>query len=274
MMIVDRKELYLLAFNFTHLDIDHSRSFGLITRNSKLVQEAVKLFEADTKRQEYVPGYSKFVVSPANARKELATFLKGAKKELLIYDPKISDREMLRVIESRRKAGVEVRMIGHVSHGDLPVRGLTRLRLHTRAIISDRKHAFLGSQSLRHLELDGRREIGIIFRDLPAIASLVRVFEEDWTAAKPAEEKKVDLPVAKTAKKVAKIVAKSISASQVVKQVAKSLKQNGNGSVERAEVAEIAETAVKEAVKDTVKEATKEVVKAALEEAASAADEE
>src|SRR5216117_1646989 len=42
MMIVDHKELYLLAFNFTHLDIDHNRSFGLITRNPKLVQEASK----------------------------------------------------------------------------------------------------------------------------------------------------------------------------------------------------------------------------------------
>ena len=51
MILVDRKELYLLSFNFTHMDIDHSRSFGLITRNPKLIQEAGRLFEADTKRQ-------------------------------------------------------------------------------------------------------------------------------------------------------------------------------------------------------------------------------
>ena len=50
-MIVDRRELHLLAYNFTSLDIEHSRSFGLITRNPRLVAEAVKLFEADTKRQ-------------------------------------------------------------------------------------------------------------------------------------------------------------------------------------------------------------------------------
>src|ERR1700693_5535549 len=60
-MIVDRKELYLLAFNFTHLDIDHSRSFGLAIRNPKIVQEAVKLFEADTKRQPYTSGSPAFV---------------------------------------------------------------------------------------------------------------------------------------------------------------------------------------------------------------------
>src|ERR1700680_583615 len=89
-MIVDRKELYLLAFNFTHLDIDHSRSFGLIVRNPKIVQEAVKLFEADTKRQPYTPGYPAFVVSPVNARKQLSALIRAAKKKLLIYDPEIS----------------------------------------------------------------------------------------------------------------------------------------------------------------------------------------
>ena len=31
MMIIDRKQLYLLAFNLTRLDIDHSRSFGIVT---------------------------------------------------------------------------------------------------------------------------------------------------------------------------------------------------------------------------------------------------
>ena len=38
-MIVDRRELHLLAYNFTSLDIEHSRSFGLITRNPRLVAE-------------------------------------------------------------------------------------------------------------------------------------------------------------------------------------------------------------------------------------------
>ena len=69
LMIIDRKELYLLAFNLTYLDIEHSRSFGIITRNRQLVREAEKLFAADTKRNPYEPGLNSFVVSPLNARK-------------------------------------------------------------------------------------------------------------------------------------------------------------------------------------------------------------
>src|SRR5579864_8869009 len=110
-MIIDRRELFLLAFNYTYLDIEHSRSFGLVTSNPKLVQEGAKLFEADTKRQTYTPGLATFVVSPANSRKQLSAFIKGAKKQLLIYDPEISDTAMIRLLEESAKADVEIRII-------------------------------------------------------------------------------------------------------------------------------------------------------------------
>lgn len=263
MMLVDQKELYVLAFNFTHLDIDHSRSFGLITRNPKLVQEAGRLFNADTKRQVYKPGHTKFLVSPVNAREELAAFIKDAKKELLIYDPKISDRAILRLLNERSRAGVEIRVIGHVSGGRLPCRELKRMRLHTRVIIRDRRQAFLGSQSLRQLELDARREIGVIFRDHSAIAALLRVFKEDWAASEPAkrDEETSDRLATKTAKKVAKVVRKNISASPVVKQVVKAVRQKADKNLSNKEVEQTVKTAVKVAVGDSVKKATKEAVK-------------
>ena len=54
-MIVDRATLYVLGFNYTALDVDKSRSFGLVTKKRDLVQEAIKLFEADSLRQPYRP---------------------------------------------------------------------------------------------------------------------------------------------------------------------------------------------------------------------------
>jgi hypothetical protein len=35
MMLIDSQELYLLTYNFTHLDMEKSRSFGIVTRNSR-----------------------------------------------------------------------------------------------------------------------------------------------------------------------------------------------------------------------------------------------
>lgn len=53
MMIIDGRELYLMAFNLTNLDIERSRSFAVVTRDKEIVQEAMKLFDADSKRSPY-----------------------------------------------------------------------------------------------------------------------------------------------------------------------------------------------------------------------------
>lgn len=141
-----------------------SRSFGLVTRNSKLVREAIRLFEADTKRQAYRPEHARFVVSPENARTVFSRFLQGARKELLIYDPEISDPAVARILRKRQEGGVKLRVIGKVHDRHLPARQLRPMRLHVRLIIRDRQQAFLGSQSLRREELDSRREIGANFQ--------------------------------------------------------------------------------------------------------------
>src|SRR6185437_6439223 len=163
MLIIDEKELLLLAFNFTHLDISLSRSFAISTTNKALVAEAVRLFECDSKRTPYTAENKDFVVSPANAREQLILFIRGAKKQLLMYEMKISDSEFVKLLNEKISKGVDVRVIGSASNkgGALPTRKLP-MRLHTRGIIRDGRSVFLGSQSLRKLELEARREIGII----------------------------------------------------------------------------------------------------------------
>jgi phosphatidylserine/phosphatidylglycerophosphate/cardiolipin synthase-like enzyme len=181
MMIVDERVLHVYGFNFTRLDIVKSRSLGVITKNPKLVQEAIKLFKADDSRQNYMPGADRFVVSPENARERLARFISGARKQLLIYDPHVSDDAMLRLIKQRINAGVEVRIIGKVeAKWKIRCEKFPGRRLHIRAIIRDGRRAFLGSQSLRRLELEKRREIGVIINDKRVVRQMMAVFEQDW----------------------------------------------------------------------------------------------
>ena len=184
MMVVDTEWLHVYGFNYTKLDIDKSRSFGVVTRDRKLVAEAMRLFEADFTRQPYPPGHSRFVVSPENSRAVLTDFVKGAKKRLLIYDQQVSDNLVQRVLLDRVKAGVEIRIIGRLEK-DLPnvkVRKLADMRLHVRCIVRDGASAFVGSQSLRKLELDGRREVGVIVNDSRIAKKIAAVFESDWRA--------------------------------------------------------------------------------------------
>jgi len=185
MMIVDGEALHVYGFNYTRLDIDKSRSFGIVTRDKRLVSEALKLFDADMVRGIYTPGNPRFVVSPENSRSALTAFVKGAKRQLLIYDAQVSDNLVQRVLEERAKAGVEIRIIGRLEK-NLPgvkVRKLADMRLHVRAIVRDGVSAFIGSQSLRKLELDGRREVGVIVNDSRISRKIATVFETDWRAS-------------------------------------------------------------------------------------------
>ena len=191
LMIVDREELHVYGFNYTARDMK-SRSFGIVVRDRKTVQEAVRLFEADAQREEFEPDADGFVVSPENARQQLATFIKAADKQLLIWDPKVTDPQMIRLIHQRVKAGVDVRILGKIGKrgGDLRVQKLEANRLHVRAMVRDGEAAFVGSQSLRALELDARREVGLIVRDPKVVKQLQETFEEDWSGTELGEKEK------------------------------------------------------------------------------------
>jgi len=185
-IIVDNKKAFVLGFNFTNLDIKKSRSLGLITVNPKIVSALSKLIDADHNRVPPIITSERLVVSPENARAQLSKFIKGARRELLIYDSGLSDDRIIGILMRRAAAGVKVKILGSLEQKwkdtGFKVKSLRGLRLHVRAIVRDRKAAFVGSQSMRKLELDKRREVGMITKDRRAVSKIAQVFEADWKA--------------------------------------------------------------------------------------------
>jgi cardiolipin synthase len=184
-LVVDRSRAFILGFNFTALDINRSRSFGIELRTRRIVQELLTLFEADAGRQPYTPAVADLLVSPLNARDRLAAFIRAARHQLLIYDPKLSDPKMLTLVRERVRAGVDVRVIGRVARAGATITWtpLAGRRLHVRAMIADGRRAFIGSQSLKALELDKRREVGLVIRERGIVKQMESVFAEDWAQA-------------------------------------------------------------------------------------------
>jgi len=262
MIIVDRKVLYVLGFNFTALDINRSRSFGVALTSRRLITEAARLFEADSNRQSYSTTSKSFLVSPVNAREGLAAFIEGAKKELLIYDPCVKDRQMLRLLDERARAGARVRIIGALKRPVESIENhpLAQIRLHTRTIIRDRSEVFVGSQSLRAAELDDRREVGVIVDDAHVVSAIRRTFESDWKEAEAARESAtVPLSGDKLAKKVAKAISKELPpVSEVIENMAEEIP--GAVNLEGVNL---------EALEDTIRSAVKVVVRDSIQEAAS-----
>jgi phosphatidylserine/phosphatidylglycerophosphate/cardiolipin synthase-like enzyme len=182
MMVVDRRSLYVLGYNFTRKDVERSRSLGVATEEPDLVAEAIRLFEADFDRRVYAPSLTDFVVSPLNCRSSLLGLIEGAERRLLIYDPRLSDKLMQRAIEKKAASGVTVKIIGAAGRSidRVQVQESVIERLHVRAIVQDDRRVFIGSQSLRRSALDRRGEIGVIVADPTIVRGAVATFERDW----------------------------------------------------------------------------------------------
>ena len=144
----------------------------------------------------FVPRARDLVVSPENARRRLETFLRRARKSLDIYDPQVTDDQMLALLaRTQPHAASASASLGKLekkwaTRGSTPVpfqgSGCTSA---PSCVMAAR--AFVGSQSLRELELHERREVGVIIRDPAIVRSLQKTFKRDWRlTAGPAEERR------------------------------------------------------------------------------------
>jgi phosphatidylserine/phosphatidylglycerophosphate/cardiolipin synthase-like enzyme len=186
LLAIDRRRAYILGFNYTKEDVE-SRSFGLQLRSRKLVKEVLRLFESDMCRSNFVSRVRDLVVSPENARGRLERFLRRARASLDIYDPQVCDDQMLELLQRKVERGVRIRILGTLEKkwekAGFDAREFPGERLHVRAIVRDGRRAFVGSQSLRKLELDERREVGVIIRDRAIVRAIEKTFKKDWRDA-------------------------------------------------------------------------------------------
>jgi phosphatidylserine/phosphatidylglycerophosphate/cardiolipin synthase-like enzyme len=197
-MIIDNT-LHLLGFNFTKRELVKARSFAIQTRDRRAVRDVCALFESDLTRQPFPVSATRspLVVSPDNSRETLKRFVAGARKRLAIYDNRLDDPLFVKLLLQRTNAGVQVQVIGKAPRlsSAIEVRSLKPMRLHVRAIIRDDTSVFVGSQSLRRLELDARREVGLIIHN-PAVAKrMLQVFEQDWENSASKKDKKDEEPL-------------------------------------------------------------------------------
>jgi hypothetical protein len=91
----------------------------------------------------------------------------------LIYDPKVSDPSILRLLLERSKPASMCAYIGKVSQkrggAQLTAERYPGKRLHVRAIIRDGRRPFWGARACGDSKLDKRREVGAIVTDAAVV---------------------------------------------------------------------------------------------------------
>ena len=180
LLLVDRSELHVYGFNFTGLDVK-SRSLGVVVRDRRVVNEALRLFESDVLRQEFEPEIDGFVVSPENAREQLATFIKRSKKTLVIWDPKLSDPQMIRLLAQRAKVGVDIRVIGKVAKRGRAACVRRSHRCGCTSVPPSATETGICRQPEPPCAGTGRKaRVGILTKDPKVVKRIAELFEADW----------------------------------------------------------------------------------------------
>ena len=114
LLVTDRQKAFVLGFNYTRQDIEKSRSFGLVTRNPKIVRDILNVIDADHNRVDPKITSTRVVVSPENARERLAAFIGRARRELLIYDVGLTDDKIIALLKQKAESGVKIKVLGSV----------------------------------------------------------------------------------------------------------------------------------------------------------------
>ena len=188
MMTVDDQQSMILTFNPTQKNLHYARDFGLLVRDQEITTELNRLFDADWHGETFRPKNLPLVISPYNSRKKLISLLESAERSIRILDAKVQDQEVIGLLLRKASSGCNVKIISRDTYYDsvvanFHVRQLARYKLHAKCIIVDSNRFFIGSQNLRKVSMDNRREVGIIVQDDAMARRIERVFEEDWVNA-------------------------------------------------------------------------------------------
>jgi phosphatidylserine/phosphatidylglycerophosphate/cardiolipin synthase-like enzyme len=112
---------------------------------------------------------SSLIVGPDTTRARFVQLLERAKTRIRIMDHRVTDSDVLQLLESRRKSGVQVTILG---------RGvIERMVSHGRMIVIDEEIGAIGSVALSPPSLDHRRECAVMIEDADLVSQLGRFFE-------------------------------------------------------------------------------------------------
>jgi phosphatidylserine/phosphatidylglycerophosphate/cardiolipin synthase-like enzyme len=111
----------------------------------------------------------RLIVGPERARRQFTDLVAQARTSIKLIDAKLSDPDLVSLLNERRDAGVVVEIVRAKKLGDV--------RSHGKMMIIDDRLVVIGSLALAALSLDFRREVAIAVDDPIAVADAQQLFQ-------------------------------------------------------------------------------------------------
>ena len=168
-LVADDGPAVVGSCNFTRKCFERTCDALVVTYDAGVVSGLRALMAADRdglRAPETVT--ERLVIGPERARRQLTTIVEQARSSIRLIDAKLSDPDLITLLNARRAAGLKVEVFGSKNLGGL--------KSHGKILLVDDRLAVVGSLALAAISLDFRREVAIIVDEPDAVAEVRKLF--------------------------------------------------------------------------------------------------
>jgi len=175
-LVADEGPAIVASLNFTKKCFRKTCDAMVITHDPAVVSDLRRLWTADCSRLAMPEDLTdRLIVGPERARRQFTSLIEEARTSIRLIDAKLSDPDLVSLLNAKRAAGMTVEIFSARQLGDL--------KSHGKIMLIDDRTVVVGSLALAALSLDFRREVAIVVTDAAAVAEAAELFRAARDAA-------------------------------------------------------------------------------------------
>jgi cardiolipin synthase len=168
-LVADEGPAVVASLNFTRKCFRKTCDALVITYDPAVVAGLRQLWTTDRDRRPMPEDLTeRLIVGPERARRQFTALVAGARTSIRLIDAKLSDPELVSVLNARRAEGLTIELFCGKRVGEL--------KSHGKMMLIDDETVVVGSLALAALSLDFRREVAIVVDEPSAVADAVELF--------------------------------------------------------------------------------------------------
>ena len=168
-LVADEGPAIVASLNFTKKCFKRTCDAMVITHDPAVVSDLRRLWTADCGRLPMPEDLTdRLIVGPERARRQFTSLIEEARTSIRLIDAKLSDPDLVSLLNAKRAAGMTVEIFS--------AKRLGGLKSHGKIMLIDDRTVVVGSLALAALSLDFRREVAIVVTDASAVAEAVELF--------------------------------------------------------------------------------------------------
>jgi cardiolipin synthase len=169
-LVADEGPAVVASLNFTRKCFNKTCDALVVTHDPDVVADLRRLWTADRDRLPMPEALTdRLIVGPERARRQFTALISRARTSIRLIDAKLSDPELVSVLNARRAAGLMVEIFSG--------KRVAGLKSHGKIMLIDDQTVVVGSVALAALSLDFRREVAIVVTEKAAVAQAAGLFQ-------------------------------------------------------------------------------------------------